>query len=121
VIGIIRIISSFSISIRLKKKDLGQVKKEFQLPKRIPENMSAGYTASVVRFLEDDVDRIVVLLAQTVAKNVTSQYSQQITVWKNQVDLLKDNLRLLLDLKTDIQIFILSLSTLVQKRFLMST
>lgn len=56
--------------------------------------MSVGYMASVSGFLEDDVDRVVGLLARAVADTgITSQHSRQIMVWKDQVNLLKDNLR----------------------------
>jgi len=60
--------------------------------------MSAGYHASVPEFLEDDVDRVVGLLARAVADTgITSQFSRQITVWRDQVNLLKDNFQRLLN------------------------
>lgn len=55
--------------------------------------MSSGYNASVPEFLNGDVDRIVGLLARAVADTgITSQYSRQISVWKDQVVLLKDSI-----------------------------
>lgn len=56
--------------------------------------MSAGYEAHVLDFLREDSDRIVGLLAHAVADTgINSQYSQQITVWKDEIDLLKASLQ----------------------------
>lgn len=56
--------------------------------------MIAGYHASVHDFFEDDVDRIVGLLARAVSDTgIVSQYSRQITVWKEQINLLEDSLQ----------------------------
>jgi len=56
--------------------------------------MSASYTASVPKFLDDNVDKIVGLLARAIADTgITIQYSRQIEVWKDQVNLLKDSLQ----------------------------
>lgn len=56
--------------------------------------MIAGYHASALEFLEDDEDRIVGLLTRGVADaGIASQYSRQITVWKDQIILLKESLR----------------------------
>lgn len=64
--------------------------------------MSAGYNASVPKFLDDDVDRVVGLLARAVADTgITSQYSRQISVWKEQVVLLKDSIKCLSAERTD--------------------
>lgn len=53
--------------------------------------MSVGYHASAHDFIEDDVDRVVGLLARAVADTgIASQYSRQIRVWKDQVNLLKE-------------------------------
>lgn len=55
--------------------------------------MSAGYHATVNDFLKTDSDRVVGILAQAVADTgITAQYSRQITVWKDQVSLLKDSI-----------------------------
>ena len=47
--------------------------------------MSIGYNAPVSNFLNDDVDKVVGMLAHAVAETgITSQYSRQISVWKDQ-------------------------------------
>ncbi|MFZ7126640.1 MAG: DUF2075 domain-containing protein [Desulfobacterales bacterium] len=56
--------------------------------------MNGGYHASVAEFIADDVDRVVGLLARAVADTgILSQYSRQITVWKEQTVLLHRNLQ----------------------------
>ncbi|MDH4185494.1 MAG: DUF2075 domain-containing protein [Nitrospira sp.] len=60
--------------------------------------MNIGYHASANDFIIEDVDRIVGLLAQSVADTgMSSQYSRQISVWKEQVNLLKHCLQQLSD------------------------
>lgn len=64
--------------------------------------MSIGYNAPVSNFLDDDVDKVVGMLARAVAETgITSQYSRQISVWKDQVILLKDSIKRLLAEGTD--------------------
>jgi hypothetical protein len=56
--------------------------------------MNNGYHASVAKFIADDVDRVVGLLARAVADTgILSQYSRQITVWKEQTILLHRHLQ----------------------------
>lgn len=55
--------------------------------------MTGGYHASVAEFIADDVDRVVGILARAVADTgILSQYSRQITIWKEQTVLLHRNL-----------------------------
>lgn len=64
--------------------------------------MSIGYNAPVSNFLNDDVDKVVGMLAHAVAETgITSQYSRQISVWKDQVILLKNSIKRLSAGETD--------------------
>ena len=54
----------------------------------------SGYHAPVADFLADDVDRVVGLLARTVADTgIVAQSSRQITVWQEQTVVLRRNLQ----------------------------
>ncbi|MGI9250575.1 MAG: DUF2075 domain-containing protein [Pseudohongiellaceae bacterium] len=59
--------------------------------------MSCGYHAPVREFIEDDVDRIVGLLANAIADmGFSTEHASQIKTWKEQVNLLQGCLRHLL-------------------------
>ena len=60
---------------------------------RQPHGMNSGYCASVQELLGGDTDNIVGVLSRFVAETGFDIHNQQIKVWVNQVNLLKDSLR----------------------------